>query len=364
MSSPSLQKKKALFLYFEIAGYVVACLERLAAKYAVEIHLVRYPVNAIAPFNITLSKSIHTYERKNYSEEQLLELTHSINPDFVFVNGWSDKGYMYVCKDLKKKIPVVLTFDNPWLGTIKQRIATMAGPVYLKRLFTHCWVPGEPNAVYARKLGFRKNQLYKGMYSADVPLFHGYFKQNEEAKKKSFPHRFIFVGRYTELKGFNELVRAFLSLSEDEIKDWELWCFGKGELESLIANQPRIRNCGFVQPSELAPYLSQTGVFVLPAHYEHWGVVVHEFAAAGFPLVCSHSTSAATTFLKEGINGYFTKAKSTDSIRNVLKKIIQHPNEELLAMGEQSVRLSDQITPDTWSDTAWELINKQHNVRN
>ena len=49
MKNQSNRNKKALFLYFELAGYVVACLERFAAKYAVDVHLVRYPVNAIAP---------------------------------------------------------------------------------------------------------------------------------------------------------------------------------------------------------------------------------------------------------------------------------------------------------------------------
>ena len=358
------QKKKALFLYFELAGYVTACLERFAAKYAVEVYLVRYPINAVAPFEFNFNEHIHTYERNDFNATKLVHLVREINPDFVFVNGWSDKGYMAVCKDLKKRIPVVLTFDNPWLGTLKQKIATIIGPLYLHRLFTHCWVPGEPNAVYARKLGFKKNQLFTGMYAADVPLFNSYYQQNKENKKLHFPHRFIYMGRYTALKGFNELVNAFSSLQDDEVKDWELWCLGKGELEHLITDKKRIRNFGFIQPKELASYFAQTGVFILPTHYEHWGVTVHEFAAAGFPLVCSTTTSAATTFLHENENGYFTEAKSEVSIRKVLKKIIDQSDQQLVKMGERSVELANQITPDTWADTVWQILNKQKDVRN
>jgi len=364
MKNQHPQKKKVLFLYFELAGYVIACLEHFAAKYAVEVYLVRYPVNSVAPFEFKFNDHIHPYERKDYNEKSLVQLSREINPDFVFVNGWSDKGYMAVCKDIKKKVPVVLTFDNPWLGTIKQRIASIAGPLYLHRLFTHCWVPGEPNAKYARKLGFKKNQLFKGMYSADVALFHSYYLENKENKKQHFPHRFIFMGRYTALKGFPELLKAFSSLNDDEIKDWELWCIGKGELETLIPNNKRIRNFGFIQPKELSSYLAQTGVFVLPTHYEHWGVAVHEFAAAGFPLVCSTTTSAATTFLHENENGYFTKPKSVDSIRTTIKKIIQLSDQQLVKMSERSIELGNQITPDTWADTIWHILNKEKDVRN
>ncbi|CAN5464958.1 hypothetical protein BH11BAC2_BH11BAC2_18380 [soil metagenome] len=356
----SRTKQKVLILYFELAGYVVACLERLAAKYEVEIHLIRYPVQAVAPFNFNLGGNITVYERRDFSDQQLIELTEKINPDLVYCCGWSDKGYVSVCRGLKKRIPILLAFDNPWLGTLKQRIASIAGPLYLPSIFTHCWVPGEPNAVYARKLGFKGNRLFTGMYSADVQLFENYYQQIIPKKKEKFPHRFLYVGRYTALKGFTEMLEAFTGIPDNDLKDWELWCLGKGELENEIPkDNPRIKNFGFVQPDALAPYLEQTGVFILPTHYEHWGVVVHEFAAAGFPLICSTTTSAATTFLHEGENGFFTKPKSMESIREVILKVISKNDNQLFQMGERSKELAKQISPDTWSDTIWNLIKEK-----
>ncbi len=358
MKNPSTQRRTLLFLYFELAGYTVACLERLAAKYPVDIHLVRYPVNAVAPFDFSIAGGIKVYERNDYNDQGLIDLTKKVQPDLVYVCGWSDKGYMAVCKDLRKSVPVILTLDNPWLGTVKQHIASLAGPLYLKKFFTHCWVPGEPNAKYARKLGFSGKKLFTGMYSADVALFDSYYQQQHTKKDAAFPHRFIFMGRYTLLKGILELWEAFTSLSEDERGDWELWCLGKGELEDQLPKHPAVKNIGFVQPSALAPWLEQTGVFVLPAHYEHWGVAVHEFAAAGFPLICSTTTSAATAFLEEGKNGFFTTPKSTASIREVLLKIIALSDEQLIAMGRKSTEYAQRITPDTWSDTLWNIVNE------
>jgi glycosyltransferase involved in cell wall biosynthesis len=349
-------KSKLLFLYFELAGYTIACLDSLMKNHDAEIHVIRYPVNPVAPFQFSIPEGIHLHERKEMSNEALIKLVEEIKPDLVYASGWSDKGYLAVCKHLRKRIPVVLTLDNPWLGTLKQRVAGIAGPLYLKRLFTHCWVPGEPNAKFARKLGFKNKQLITGLYSADVALFNSYYKQLIAEKQTRFPHRFLYVGRYTPLKGINELWEAFSNLPDADVKDWELWCLGIADSGSSFPVHPRIKDLGFVQPSELLPFLQQTSVFILPTHYEHWGVVVHELAAAGFPLVCSETTSAATAFLEEGINGYFTEAKSVASIATVLKKIIKHSDEELVQMGMNSHRIAQHITPETWSESLWNIL--------
>lgn len=354
MSSP---RKKILFLYFELAGYFLACINRLIEQYDVDVHIVRYPVNPVAPFAFTPNPKVYFYEYRDFTCSSLLEFTENLNPDMIYICGWNNKDYVSVGRAFhKKKIPVLLTFDNPWLGTLKQQVASLVGPLYLHNIFTHCWVPGEPNAKYARKLGFNDKHLLQGMYSADFDLFDGYYQHFRESKQKSFPKRFIFVGRYTALKGVTELWQAFMRLQDEIPNEWELWCLGKGELDDQFPIHDKIRNFGFIQPSELKSFIGQTGVFILPAYYEHWGVVVHEFAAAGFPLLCTTTTSAATTFLKDQVNGYMLQPKSVHSIVEAMKKIIAQTDQQLNAMADNSAKISLQITPITWSDTLMSLI--------
>ncbi len=349
--------KKILFLYNELAGYFLACIEKLSTLYDVEIHVVRYPLNPVAPFEFKFNDHIKYYERKNYNRTQLIALAKEINPDLIFTGGWMDKDYIAVSKSFKN-IPVVLTSDMPWLGSVKQNIATVIGPLYLPRIFTHCWVPGEPNAVYARKFGFKNDRLLTGMYSADFDLFQQYYLKNKESKGNLFPKKFIYVGRYSELKGVKELWQAFIQLQNEQPNEWELWCLGKGEYDNDFPQHDKIKNFGFIQPKDLSKFIGETGVFILPTHYEHWGVVVHEFAAAGFPLICSTTTSAATTFLREAYNGFYTKPKEVATIVEAMKKTISLSDKDLFEMGERSVELSKQITPETWSNTLMNLLNK------
>ena len=350
------QRKKILFLYFELAGYFLACVNKLIELYDVDVYIVRYPVNAVAPFNFKANECIRFYEYNKFTAITLIEFVKQLEPDLLYTSGWSNKNYVAASKSIQKKIPVVLTFDNPWLGTWKQYIASLIGPFYLPRIFTHCWVPGEPNARYARKLGFHGSQLLQGMYSADYDLFHNYYLQFKDKKQQHFPKRFIYVGRYVELKGLRELWAAFIRLQDESPNDWELWCLGKGDLDTVFPSHEKIKNFGFVQPDKMNKFIEQTGVFILPAYYEHWGVVVHEFAAAGFPLLCTSTTSAATRFLKNKYNGFELKPKNTESILSAFRKIIALNDTELSIMAANSASLSAKITPDTWSKTLMSLV--------
>jgi len=351
------RRRKALFLYFELAAYFTACLKQLAADCDVEIHLVRYPVSGVAPFRFDIDRDVTLYERNSMDRKSLIALCDKLEPDFVFICGWADRDYLAVARHLKKRIPVVMSLDNPWRGTLKQYLASITGPLLLPGIFTHCWVPGEPNARYARKLGFKAERLLAGLYSADTDLFSSFERTARPLKEKKFPHRFLFVGRLTALKGIRELLAAFVSLREEERGDWELWCIGKGELEHEFPVHPAIRKIGFVQPEDMSPYIRDCGVFILPTHYEHWGVVVHEFATAGFPLICSSTTSAASAFLRDGYNGFITQPGDTASIKEAMLKIIRLNDGGLMEMGRNSTELAAQISPRTWSATVQQLMN-------
>ena len=47
-----------------------------------------------------------------------------------------------------------------------------------------------------------------------------------------------------------------------------------------------------MQPEDLLAFMSTGKAFVLPSTFEPWGVAVHEFAAAGYPLILSDAVGA------------------------------------------------------------------------
>jgi glycosyltransferase involved in cell wall biosynthesis len=343
-----------LFLYTEIAPYFLACCKKLAEEYNVSVHVVRYPVNNEAPFTFSSQQDIHLYDRKEYTRTSLLYLIEKINPSILVCSGWIDKDYLKVCKKYVNKIPTILTLDTHWRGDLKQYIAVFLSPFLLKNRFTHAWVPGTIQKQYARKLGFKEDKITAGFYSCDTDYFASIGNKIMTQKKQDFPKRFIYVGRYYDFKGILVLWKAFIELQNEVPNEWELWCIGTGSLEPV--QHPKIKHFGFVQPENFGEYVQQTGVFVMPSLFEPWGVVLHEFAAMGFPLLVSDRVGAAEFFLQENKNGYAFDPDSINLLKEKLKEMMQLPPEQLNLMGAYSYQLAQKHTPKIWADNLMKLI--------
>jgi glycosyltransferase involved in cell wall biosynthesis len=348
-----MKKPVVLFLYTEIATYFTSCCEEL--QRCAEVHVVRYPVNKEAPFQFKETKDqVRYYERTAYDLDGLKKLAETIAPDAIFCSGWIDKDYLKICSLYKRKVPTVLCMDTKWKGSLKQKIAALASPFVLRSRFSQAWVPGRQQKTYAQKLGFREKQIHTGYYCADTTFFSAQYEKYKEQKKSAFPKRFLYVGRYYDFKGITDLWQAFIRLQEEAPSDWELWCLGTGDIEPV--QHPKIRHFGFVQPGELGNYISETGIFVLPSRFEPWAVVVHEYAAAGFPLILSSEVGAADAFLEEGKNGYTFEAGNIAYLKEKLKSMTGLASETLHLMGQKSVALAGTLTTQNWAETALTIV--------
>ena len=345
-----------LILFAELAGYFIACVNELANQTGATIHLVRLPVNKEAPFEFDLEHpNVILHDRESFTENELVDVAIKLNPQLIICSGWKDKAYLKIAKHFHKRIPTVLAFDNKWENTLKQNVASLISPFHIRNKFSHCFVPGPEQFKFATKLGFKKQNILAGVYSCDFPLFDGMYKKFAEEKISNFPKRFIFIGRYYDFKGCNDLWNAFIQLKNEDITfDWELWCIGTGSLEPV--KHKAIKHFGFVQPENLEEYLKHTSVFIMPSHVEPWGVVLHEMAAAGFPLLTSKKVGAAVSFLEDGKNGYLFEVGNQEQIKNLLQKVANTTHEKLLGMGKESNKLASQLTPALWAKRIKKLL--------
>lgn len=339
---------KFLFLYTEIAEYFLACCNQLAQHG--EVHIVRWPVNKEAPFQFQFSNKLNLYTKSDYNFDELKQLVATINPDVIICSGWIDKDYLKITKQYFKKIPTVMTCDTHWRGDLKQRVAMLASRFTLLRIFSHAWVPGQIQKKYVLNLGFKNENIETGFYSCDLEHFESIYQAQQIQKQQSFPKRFLYVGRYYEFKGIKELWQAFIELQTEQPNEWELWCLGIGDIEPV--QHHKIKHFGFVQPKDLATYTSQTGVFILPSRFEPWGVVVHEFAASGFPLLLSDKIGAREQFLSDGKNGFTFQSENVLEIKRSMKKMINTSTEDLLKMSQTSNALAHSISPQKWVKSA------------
>jgi glycosyltransferase involved in cell wall biosynthesis len=349
--------KKILFLYLEFAEYTLSTLRKLV-EIGAEVHLVQYPIKSEAPYQFDFPKTMKVYDRHTYTNEQLLELCKQINPDLIVCGGWTDSGYLKVCRYFKPLIPTILGMDTQFKGTPKQYLAILISKFTLQRCFTYMTGGGKLQYEYASKLGFKKQNMLPAYYSADYDYFNTLYQENIEIKEKKYPKRFIYVGRYLTLKGVEDLWRAFIELQTEQSNEWELWCLGAGELYETAAQHPQIKHCGFIQNKAMAYYAQNTGVFVMPSHKDAWGVAVHEFSIACFPIICSNKVGAIHSFVQEGKNGYVFQAKNVESLKQAMRKMMQKTDAELMQMGKLSNQLGAQITPKITAQVFYDLACK------
>ncbi|MDC3134057.1 glycosyltransferase [Bacteroidota bacterium] len=338
---------KILILYYEISNYNISCFKELSKKN--DLYLVKYDTNKIqAPFQFDFNFPITKYNFKEFNFKKLNKLCNHINPDLILCAGWINKDYLRLCVKNKNSLKV-LGFDTPLKSTLKQYIKSFIFKMIYKNSFNYAFVPGFDQALLAIKMGFNKNEIIDGAYSCDYDYFNKIGSIANKLKKINLPRRFLFVGRYVERKGLLDLWESFIQLQEESPNDWELWCIGTGHLYKNRIIHPKIKHFGFVQPNNLSSIVSATSVFVLPSHYEPWGVVVHEFASAGYPLILSDKVLSGNSFLKNEVNGFSFKSRNTRNLKDVLQKIISTKDDELLQMGKISIKLASKLTPKIWA---------------
>jgi len=217
---------------------------------------------------------------------------------------------------------------------------------FLSLFYSHAWITGSFQFEYARRLGFDRRSIVYDLYSADLQLFNDCYIDALNKKRKNYPTRFIFVGRLEPVKGIDTLLHAWKLLGPARGK-WELYFIGNGSLKPVIEAVDGVVIKDFMQPETLVGELAAAGCCILPSLVEPWGVVVHEFAAAGLPLIVSDSVGAATSFMISGLNGFKFSTNDSFSLKNRMLKIIDMTDSELHLMANASHLLSQRITPET-----------------
>ena len=346
-----------LFLYSEVMGYTEAVLQAFAKiDSSIEAHCVYWDQKKNTPYSNS-AKEIKYYKRSDFKNStQINDLIEKINPKLIYISGWMDNVYLSVVKKQKKSgIPIIVGLDNQWLGTLKQVIGSIFSLYFIKIYYSYALVAGFRQFEFARKLGFKPLQILSPLYSANLEIFgNKNLSSSHDYKSK----RILFVGRLVKEKGILELINVFKKISL-QFPEWELKIIGNGELKNLIEFNIKgfkIILEDFMKPELLVQEAQHASFFCLPSNYEPWGVVVHEFAAIGLPLVISNACGASRSFVINNYNGFVFDPKKNNQLEFCLIKMMQKNQDEFALMSNRSIQLSNSINPELIAATILSII--------
>lgn len=334
---------KILILWSNWAGYMDAVARELQTTTGCELDVVVTGGSAQAPFE---KKNFFNYPCRTFAQSDTAALERLVAEeryDLALVCGWHIPAYRKAAAALKGRTPRVLCMDNQWLSTPRQWLGTIAFRLHLKRLYDWALVPGGRQATFASRLGIPVGRIIEGHYSCDFDTFRA--PEGHAATDRSF----LFVGRLVEAKGMDVLAGAWRRFAAvPEFADWRLVIAGTGPLTETIEGLPRCERLGFVQPGDLPAVMHRVGAFVLASRYEPWGLVVHEAAAAGLPIIATDRCGAADYYLRNGVNGVRIPAENEDALLAALVEVAKRSPDERAAMGRFSATLARQRTPLNW----------------
>jgi glycosyltransferase involved in cell wall biosynthesis len=345
---------RILFLWWTYESFFADCWQALARRPGVDLHIIAKEPdpNSIAPHSAALLQGLSTrlapaasLQSNEWIDAQLREL----KPDIVCIPGWFNDAYARVVARKDRPFKVIMFFDTPWRGTLRQRIAGVLRHRMFRRV-DHAILAGERSRALAVHLGIPEARITLGMCSINTRAWNTSHAQRIAAGP--WPKAFVFVGRMVEQKGVDTLIEAYAQYRAMRQslpgEPWPLEACGKGPLEAALT-QAGARVHGFKGPSELRELFARSGVFILPSRHEPWGVVIAEASAAGLPIICTHAVSASIDFVRSCYNGWVIPAGDARALAKAMLEA-EKAFDQLPAMGARSLSRAEAYDAEFWAD--------------
>jgi len=168
----------------------------------------------------------------------------------------------------------------------------------------------------------------------------------------------VSMGRLVPLKQFDQLIRAFASLSQ-EFPEWDLLIIGDGpERPSLSALASDLSISGrvlmpgaFKSPGE---HLASSDLFVLSSRYEGFPNALCEAMASGLPVVCFDCPSGPREIVRHEVDGLLVPPQDVDALSGAMRRLIDSPAERQ-RMAERAREITARFAPESIFDH-WERL--------
>ena len=327
-------------------GYLLSGIRTFYNQYPeIEIHLFECDHNKLTPFEFSDDR-IFYYKKSDYSNfESFKNICEQINPSLLIVSGRTNRHYLKIAHLFKRNTLTVSIQDTQAQHSVKTFLKSISAKFLYHPYFSCIWTIGPYGISLAHKLGYGKEDIYNFCYSADIEMFN--IDPASIPKRKS--RKIIYVGRFSEEKNIDTLIKAFQNVNKRLNEKWTLTLVGNGKLNYQIDDLINVEIYPFQSPSDLKNLSKDSDVFCLPSKYEPWGLVVHEFASLGKALLISSKCGSKDTFLIDGYNGYSFDPTNLKDLEQKFNLIVSMSDEDLYQFKIKSVLMSRSISSEIWA---------------
>jgi glycosyltransferase involved in cell wall biosynthesis len=352
---------RLVICWTDLTGYMASCWRALAGRRRdIELQVVVFAprTEAHQRFNESLLEGLSyrlLTQEERFDPKAVRAIVAAHRPDAVMIPGWYEPGYRRLCwyPELAQT-KFIMGMDNPWKHTWQQRMARLRIGRYVDRMDAVV-VAGERAWQFARRLKVPERKIFRGVYGFDLPLFDGAYEQR--LANGPWPRRFLFMGRYVPLKGFDFLLPAYRKYRTMVSDPWPFTFCGQGPMQGLIAAEAGAEDWGFCQPSDQPGVMARHGVFVIASWYEAWSVALAEAMAAGLPAICTEEVGATVDLIRACHNGLTVPTRDADGLADALKWMHDH-YDRLPTMGQHARQFASAHSAELWAERYERMLQK------
>lgn len=300
---------------------------------------------------------VHAWQTDPDPAELVASVAETFKPDAVLMTAWNfSKAYRAVMKAVPPETVRIMYMDNLWRAAPRQWLGRLTHRWYVDTVADAALVPSDRTEFYARRLGFSPADIIRGGAVGDTTLFTSERRTAEELGSR---RSFLYVGRLVDHKGADVLAAAYRRYRELATSPWDLHVVGIGPMEEMISAIPGVTMHGFLPPDQVAVLMREVSCLALTSHIEPFGVVVHEAAASGLPMLVTEFSGAAPVFVQDGYNGWQVTAGHVEHWARAMVEMSALPAERLADMSEVSRSLSRRASPAGWALNLTEEITRR-----
>ncbi len=277
--------------------------------------------------------------RPNWPVRGLRRRLREGNFDALWVHGWGHLGLRQaLAAGAALGVPVLLrgesTPDSLQVGGWRRRLRDL----FCARLFARCAAIlciGTLNRQFYRAFGVPEERMFMVPYAVDNAWFQtrcaeAALRREEFRRELDLqPGRpiILFAAKFIPAKAPGDLLSAYLHSFPlgPAVRPYLLFV-GDGPMRAQLEAHagPQMGNdvrfLGFRNQTKLPALYDLCDVFVLPSHFEPWGLVVNEVMNAGKPVIVSDRVGAAPDLVRAGKTGWIFPAGDVMALGGLLRE--------------------------------------------
>lgn len=306
--------------------------------------------------------SYHSHTKREIYQK-VSKVLSEVGPDIVFFPATPFPEGMAGIAYARRRNKKAVMMDDAWEFTDNRGFLTRQVKRLIHRNVDAAFIPAPSHKNYYQKLGFPEERIIYGIDAVDNEYFSAATDEvrhrplNFHSTKKLPENYFLFVGRFLQRKGIDNLINAYNRYKMNCVEEaWSLVLVGKGpafgDMSKLAENNPNIIFAGPQYGDELCVYYGMASVFVCPSISEPWGLVINEALASGLPVLVSTGCGSARSLVRDGNNGWTFPRGDEDALCSLMLKISGLPIGELKDMGDRSREIISNWSLDRFADGA------------